>query len=451
MSESLFGTDGVRGRVGSEPITPQTVMKLGWAAGCVFSRSGSGSKVLIGKDTRISGYLLESALEAGFASAGVDVSLIGPIPTPGIAYLTLISRACAGVVISASHNPYYDNGIKIFSAEGTKLNDKLVAQIDDLMRQPMKCAESVDIGRAERFTGAHDRYIEYCKSTLPAKLSLAGIRIVVDCANGAAYEVAPRILDELGADLVAIANQPDGFNINQRCGSTHLDKLAASVVEQSASIGIALDGDADRVLLIDETGRKVDGDQILYLIARYRHDMDTLEGGVAGTLMTNLGLELALKNMSIPFVRTRVGDRYVHEALIEKGWLLGGEASGHVICLDKASTGDGIVVALEVLQIMLQTGKPLSELVAGMEIYPQKMINVRVQGCDAKDLVTSKTVAVAVVEAEQEMGDNSRVVLRPSGTEPLIRVMIESKQPEHVERLTQQIADVVAQEVISRT
>lgn len=451
MSESLFGTDGVRGRVGSEPITPQTVMKLGWAAGCVFSRSGSGSKVLIGKDTRISGYLLESALEAGFASAGVDVSLIGPIPTPGIAYLTLISRACAGVVISASHNPYYDNGIKIFSAEGTKLNDKLVAQIDDLMRQPMKCAESVDIGRAERFTGAHDRYIEYCKSTLPAKLSLAGIRIVVDCANGAAYEVAPRILDELGADLVAIANQPDGFNINQRCGSTHLDKLAASVVEQSASIGIALDGDADRVLLIDETGRKVDGDQILYLIARYRHDMDTLEGGVAGTLMTNLGLELALKNMSIPFVRTRVGDRYVHEALIEKGWLLGGEASGHVICLDKASTGDGIVVALEVLQIMLQTGKPLSELVAGMEIYPQKMINVRVQGCDAKDLVTSKTVAVAVVEAEQEMGDNSRVVLRPSGTEPLIRVMIESKQPEHVERLTQQIADVVAQEVINRT
>jgi phosphoglucosamine mutase len=426
-------------------------MKLGWAAGCVFSRSGSGSKVLIGKDTRISGYLLESALEAGFASAGVDVSLIGPIPTPGIAYLTLTSRACAGVVISASHNPYYDNGIKIFSAEGTKLNDKLVAQIDDLMRQPMKCAESVDIGRAERFTGAHDRYIEYCKSTLPAKLSLAGIRIVVDCANGAAYEVAPRILDELGADLVAIANQPDGFNINQRCGSTHLDKLAASVVEQSASIGIALDGDADRVLLIDETGRKVDGDQILYLIARYRHDMDTLEGGVAGTLMTNLGLELALKNMSIPFVRTRVGDRYVHEALIEKGWLLGGEASGHVICLDKASTGDGIVVALEVLQIMLQTGKPLSELVAGMEIYPQKMINVRVQGCDAKDLVTSKTVAAAVVEAEQEMGDNSRVVLRPSGTEPFIRVMIESNQPEHVERLTQQIADVVAQEVISRT
>jgi len=451
MSESLFGTDGVRGRVGSEPITPQTVMKLGWAAGCVFSRSGSGSKVLIGKDTRISGYLLESALEAGFASAGVDVSLIGPIPTPGIAYLTLTSRACAGVVISASHNPYYDNGIKIFSAEGTKLNDKLVAQIDDLMRQPMKCAESVDIGRAERFTGAHDRYIEYCKSTLPAKLSLAGIRIVVDCANGAAYEVAPRILDELGADLVTIANQPDGFNINQRCGSTHLDKLAASVVKQSASIGIALDGDADRVLLIDETGRKIDGDQILYLIARYRHDMDTLEGGVAGTLMTNLGLELALKNMSIPFVRTRVGDRYVHEALIEKGWLLGGEASGHVICLDKASTGDGIVVALEVLQIMLQTGKPLSELVAGMEIYPQKMINVRVQGCDAKDLVTSKTVAAAVVEAEQEMGDNGRVVLRPSGTEPFIRVMIESNQPEHVERLTQQIADVVAQEVISRT
>lgn len=451
MSESLFGTDGVRGRVGSEPITPQTVMKLGWAAGCVFSRSGSGSKVLIGKDTRISGYLLESALEAGFASAGVDVSLIGPIPTPGIAYLTLTSRACAGVVISASHNPYYDNGIKIFSAEGTKLNDKLVAQIDDLMRQPMKCAESVDIGRAERFTGAHDRYIEYCKSTLPAKLSLAGIRIVVDCANGAAYEVAPRILDELGADLVTIANQPDGFNINQRCGSTHLDKLAASVVKQGASIGIALDGDADRVLLIDETGRKIDGDQILYLIVRYRHDMDTLEGGVAGTLMTNLGLELALKNMSIPFVRTRVGDRYVHEALIEKGWLLGGEASGHVICLDKASTGDGIVVALEVLQIMLQTGKPLSELVAGMEIYPQKMINVRVQGCDAKDLVTSKTVAAAVVEAEQEMGDNGRVVLRPSGTEPFIRVMIESNQPEHVERLTQQIADVVAQEVISRT
>ena len=446
MTDSLFGTDGVRGRVGVEPITPQTIMKLGWAAGCVFARSGKGDKVLIGKDTRISGYLLESALEAGFSAAGVNVSLLGPMPTPGIAYLTRTARACAGVVISASHNPYYDNGIKIFSPEGTKLDDELVAQIDRKMRESMSCVESSQIGKAERFSEAHGRYIEYCKSTFPESMSLSEMRVVIDCANGAAYEVAPRVLDELGADTITIGNQPDGFNINKECGSTHMQNLAARVVEESAQIGIALDGDADRVLLIDENGDKVDGDQILFLIATFRHQQNSLGGGVAGTLMTNLGLELALRDASIPFVRTRVGDRYVHEALTRNQWLVGGEASGHIICLDKGTTGDGMVAALEVLQIMLQTGKPLSALVAGMEVFPQKMINVQVAGANAKQLVNAPAVQQAVVQAEQEMGDSGRVVLRPSGTEPLIRVMIEGNNAVQVDQLTAQIADVVAAE-----
>lgn len=445
MTQSLFGTDGVRGRVGQEPISPQTVMKLGWAAGCVFAQAGKGDKVLIGKDTRISGYLLESALEAGFSAAGVDVSLLGPMPTPGIAYLTRTARACAGVVVSASHNPFYDNGIKIFSPEGTKLDDRLVALIDKKMREPMVCVDSSALGRAERFTEAHGRYIEYCKGTFPGHLELSGIKVVLDCANGAGYEVAPLVLAELGAELTVIANHPDGFNINQDCGSTHMQTLAAKVVESGANIGIALDGDGDRVLMIDEKGNQVDGDQILFVLANHRHRQGKLSGGVAGTLMTNLGLERALERLSIPFVRTKVGDRFVHEALIQNKWILGGESSGHIICLDKATTGDGVVAALEVLQVMLERNQPLSALVGDMEIYPQVMINVDVEGADARMLVEHPEVQSAVVAAENELGKSGRVVLRPSGTEPLVRVMIEGNDSAQVERLTGQIANQVSQ------
>jgi len=445
MTESMFGTDGVRGRVGREPISPQTMMKLGWAAGSVFSQKGKGDKVLIGKDTRISGYLLESALEAGFSAAGVDISLLGPMPTPGIAYLTRTARACAGVVISASHNPYYDNGIKIFSPEGTKLDDRLVALIDQKMGETMTCVDSSELGRAERFSEAHGRYIEYCKTTFPANLDLSGIKVVVDCANGAGYEVAPRVFAELGADLTVIANHPDGFNINQECGSTHLHTLSAKVLETGASVGIALDGDGDRVLLVDEKGSQVDGDQILYVLANHRHRLGQLSGGVAGTLMTNLGLEQALAQLSIPFVRTKVGDRYVHEALTENNWILGGESSGHIICLDKATTGDGIVAALEVLQVMLEQDQSLSTLVKDMQLFPQTMINIEVDGANARTLVDHPEVRNAVSAAEQELGTAGRVVLRPSGTEPLVRVMIEGNDSSQVERLTAQIADQVVQ------
>ena len=450
MENSLFGTDGVRGRVGEEPITPQTVMKLGWAAGVVFATAGTGEKVLIGKDTRVSGYLLESALEAGFSAAGVNVCFLGPLPTPGIAYLTRTVRACAGVAISASHNPYYDNGIKIFSSQGTKLQDELVAKIDLKMAEPMACVDSSKLGKAERLNDAQGRYIEFCKGTLPSTRTLAGLKIVVDCANGAAYDVAPQVFSEMGAEVTAIGNQPDGFNINRECGSTHLAGLTAKVVECSADIGIALDGDADRVLLVDAAGARVDGDQILYLLAKRRQRRAMLGGGlgsglggVVGTVMTNLGLELAFKEMEIPFVRARVGDRYVHEALAENGWLLGGEASGHIICLDKSTTGDGILAALEVLDTMLENQCALHQLVKDLDIYPQRMINVPVGNADGKGLVGHKRVTAAVKQAQSELGAHGRVVLRPSGTEPVVRVMIEGEDRGRVERLAQEVADTV--------
>ena len=443
MENSLFGTDGVRGRVGEEPITPQTVMKLGWAAGVVFATAGTGEKVLIGKDTRVSGYLLESALEAGFSAAGVNVCFLGPLPTPGIAYLTRTVRACAGVAISASHNPYYDNGIKIFSSQGTKLQDELVAKIDLKMAEPMACVDSSKLGKAERLNDAQGRYIEFCKGTLPSTRTLAGLKIVVDCANGAAYDVAPQVFSEMGAEVTAIGNQPDGFNINRECGSTHLAGLTAKVVECGADIGIALDGDADRVLLVDAAGARVDGDQILYLLAKRRAMLGGGLGGVVGTVMTNLGLELAFKEMEIPFVRARVGDRYVHEALAENGWLLGGEASGHIICLDKSTTGDGILAALEVLDTMLENQCALHQLVKDLDIYPQRMINVPVGNADGKGLVGHKRVTAAVKQAQSELGAHGRVVLRPSGTEPVVRVMIEGEDRGRVERLAQEVADTV--------
>ena len=450
MENSLFGTDGVRGRVGEEPITPQTVMKLGWAAGVVFATAGTGEKVLIGKDTRVSGYLLESALEAGFSAAGVNVCFLGPLPTPGIAYLTRTVRACAGVAISASHNPYYDNGIKIFSSQGTKLQDELVAKIDLKMAEPMACVDSSKLGKAERLNDAQGRYIEFCKGTLPSTRTLAGLKIVVDCANGAAYDVAPQVFSEMGAEVTAIGNQPDGFNINRECGSTHLAGLTAKVVECGADIGIALDGDADRVLLVDAAGARVDGDQILYLLAKRRQRRAMLGGGlgsglggVVGTVMTNLGLELAFKEMEIPFVRARVGDRYVHEALAENGWLLGGEASGHIICLDKSTTGDGILAALEVLDTMLENQCALHQLVKDLDIYPQRMLNVPVGNADGKGLVGHKRVTAAVKQAQSELGAHGRVVLRLSGTEPVIRVMVEGEDRGRVERLAQEVADTV--------
>ncbi|CAJ2376022.1 MAG: phosphoglucosamine mutase [Arenicellales bacterium IbO2] len=441
MSNSLFGTDGVRGRVGEEPITPQTVMKLGWAAGGVFAEAGAGEKVLIGKDTRVSGYLLESALEAGFSAAGVNVCFLGPLPTPAIAYLTRTARACAGVVISASHNPYYDNGIKFFSREGAKLQDKLASRIDARMAEPMKCVDSSELGKAERMTDAQGRYIEFCKATLPRTRTLSELKIVVDCANGAAYDVAPRVFAEMGAEVTAIANQPDGFNINSECGSTHLNALAAKVAECGADIGIALDGDADRVLLVDAGGARIDGDQILYVLAKQRQRRGA-PGGVVGTLMSNIGLELAFKEMGIPFARAKVGDRHVFDALAENGWMLGGEASGHIICRDKSTTGDGIVAALEVLETMLESGKTLRQLVEGLTIHPQSIINVPVRG--AANLARHARITAAVEQAQSELGARGRVVLRPSGTEPVVRVMIEGEERARVERLAKQVAESVA-------
>lgn len=449
MAESLFGTDGVRGKVGEEPITPSTILKLGWAAGKVFHDGGEGNNVLIGKDTRVSGYLLESALEAGFSAAGVNISLLGPMPTPGIAYLTRTARACAGVVISASHNPYHDNGIKIFSPDGTKLKDSLVEEIDHMMHQPMVCVDSADLGKASRLPDAYGRYIEYCKSTFDEMVSLAGLRIVIDCANGAAYDVAPNVLSELGANLTVIGNRPDGFNINDKCGSTSLDALKKKVLKTGADIGIALDGDADRVLMIDSSGNEINGDQILFILSDYRNDTDRLLGGVVGTLMTNLGLELALEQKDIPFHRTRVGDRYVHEALTSRGWILGGESSGHIICLDKSTTGDGIVAALEVLEIMLKTGKSVAELCAGMTLYPQHMINVPIGTANGKQLAQHNLVTTAVAEAENQLGHEGRVVLRASGTEPVFRVMLEGSDEAQVKSLTEQIALSVEQAVVN--
>ncbi len=449
MAESLFGTDGVRGKVGEEPITPSTILKLGWAAGKVFHDGGEGNNVLIGKDTRVSGYLLESALEAGFSAAGVNISLLGPMPTPGIAYLTRTARACAGVVISASHNPYHDNGIKIFSPDGTKLKDSLVEEIDHMMHQPMVCVDSADLGKASRLPDAYGRYIEYCKSTFDEMVSLAGLRIVIDCANGAAYDVAPNVLSELGANLTVIGNRPDGFNINDKCGSTSLEALKKKVLKSGADIGIALDGDADRVLMIDSSGNEINGDQILFILSDYRNDTGRLLGGVVGTLMTNLGLELALEQKDIPFHRTRVGDRYVHEALTSRGWILGGESSGHIICLDKSTTGDGIVAALEVLEIMLKTGKSVAELCAGMTLYPQHMINVPIGTANGKQLAQHNLVTTAVAEAENQLGHEGRVVLRASGTEPVFRVMLEGSDEAQVKSLTEQIALSVEQAVVN--
>ncbi|MCE8013321.1 phosphoglucosamine mutase [Billgrantia desiderata] len=448
MTRKYFGTDGIRGTVGEYPITPDFMLKLGWAVGRVLARESGRARVLIGKDTRISGYMFESALEAGLSAAGVDVALLGPMPTPGIAYLTRTFRADAGIVISASHNPFADNGIKFFSTAGTKLADELEERIEAMLDEPLTTVAADRLGKAMRIDDAAGRYIEFCKSTIPNRVSLHGLRMVLDCAHGATYHIAPSVFRELGAEVSLVGASPDGLNINRDVGSTSPATLRAAVIQQSADLGIAFDGDGDRVLMVDADGREIDGDDILYLIARDRHQRGQLVGGVVGTLMTNFGLAMALENMDIPFERAKVGDRYVVERLLANDWQLGGESSGHIVCADVQSTGDGIVSALQVLAIMISEGKPLHTLLAGLEKVPQVLVNVRLTpGSDAKALMASPAVKDAVAEAEAELGDEGRVLLRPSGTEPLIRVMVEGRAHLDVEGLARRLAAQVEGEL----
>ncbi len=435
-----FGTDGIRGKVGETPITPDFVLKLGWAAGKVLAGQGT-KKIIIGKDTRISGYMLESALEAGLAAAGLTAAFNGPMPTPAIAYLTRTFRAEAGIVISASHNPFDDNGIKFFSTEGRKLPDEVEAAIEAELEKNITCVDSADLGRASRIVDAAGRYIEFCKGTFPADLSLDGLKIVVDCANGATYHIAPNVLRESGAQVVAIGVQPDGMNINKACGATDIRMLQQRVLEEKADVGLAFDGDGDRVIMVDHLGNKIDGDQILYIIAREGLRQGQLRGGVVGTLMSNMGLELALKQLGIPFVRAKVGDRYVLEALQEKGWRLGAENSGHVILLDKTTTGDGVVAGLQVLSAMVRSHMSLHDLCSGMKLLPQILVNVRFSG--ATDPLENETVKAVTAEVEHELHGRGRVLLRKSGTEPLIRVMVEGEDEAQVTALAHRIADAV--------
>ncbi|APX91677.1 phosphoglucosamine mutase [Halomonas sp. 1513] len=440
MSKRYFGTDGIRGTVGEYPITADFMLKLGWAMGRVLTEKGS-AKVLIGKDTRISGYMFESALEAGLSAAGVDVSLLGPMPTPGIAYLTRTFRADAGIVISASHNAFADNGIKFFSAEGTKLPDAVESRIEAMLEEPLTTVDAAELGKAVRINDAPGRYIEFCKSTIPDRLSLHGLKIVLDCAHGATYHIAPSVFRELGAEVSLVGASPDGLNINQQVGSTHPAALRAAVIQQSADLGIAFDGDGDRVLLVDADGREIDGDDILYLIARDRHARGELGGGVVGTLMSNFGLAAALESMGVPFERAKVGDRYVIERLNANGWQLGGESSGHIVCGHVQTTGDGIVSALQVVAIMVREGVPLARLLAGLEKAPQALINVRLTpGTDAKAIMATSALQEAVSAVEAALGDEGRVLLRPSGTEPLIRVMVEGRPHLDVEGLARRLA-----------
>ena len=445
MGRELFGTDGIRGKVGEHPITPELVLRLGWAAGKVLGANGAARrKILIGKDTRVSGYLLESALESGLSAAGVDIRLLGPMPTPGIAYLTRTSRASAGIVISASHNPYFDNGIKFFSSSGSKLPDEIELQIEAAMREPFNNIDGSSLGKAKRYPDAAGRYVEFCKSTFMTGTGLEDLRIVVDCANGAAYQVAPMVFAELGAEVIAIGNDPDGFNINKDCGSTYPKYLQKAVVENQADIGIALDGDGDRVIMVDNNGQIVDGDQLLVFTMSGDDVKQRLNGGVVGTLMSNLGLEQACQRANIPFVRVAVGDRYVMSRLNQERWELGGESSGHIICLDKTTTGDGIVAALQVLTAIIESGQSLAELKAGMHRYPQVMVNVKTS--QRIDIDSSRSVQAAVTSVESELADKGRVLLRASGTEPVIRVMVEGEDEGQVTRLSQQLADAVKQE-----
>lgn len=440
MARKYFGTDGIRGRVGESPITADFFLKLGWAAGRVFASEGHGF-VLVGKDTRISGYMFESALEAGLTAAGVDTRLLGPMPTPSVAYLTRTLRAQAGIVISASHNPYYDNGIKFFSVQGTKLPDEIERKIESYIDSPITTVESSKLGKAKRLVDAPGRYIEFCKASVPAGLDFSGMKVVVDCAHGATYHIAPHVFSEVGAEVVTIGAEPNGLNINDECGATKPDKLAAAVLAQHADLGVALDGDGDRLIMVDHKGEVVDGDELIYIIAKAKLDKGTMSGPVVGTLMTNLGMEHALKGLGIDLLRANVGDRYVMEMLVEHNGILGGENSGHIICLDKTTTGDGIISALQVMAEMQDSGKSLHELKSGMRKYPQVLVNVKISEKMNPD--DNEEIQKTVKLVEKELEGSGRVLLRASGTEPLIRVMVEGTHEDVVRNYAYQIADDV--------
>lgn len=446
-TKKYFGTDGIRGRVGTAPITPDFMLKLGWAAGTVFAnKKGNGrNKILIGKDTRISGYMFEAALEAGVTAAGVDISLLGPMPTPAIAYLTRTLRAQAGIVISASHNSFEDNGIKFFSGEGSKLPDELEYAIEEQLKLDVSTVAPQSLGKASRVTDAAGRYIEFCKSSIGSSLKFSGMKVVVDCAHGSTYHIAPKVFEELGAKVKAIGVSPDGMNINAQCGSTSPEKLVEAVLAENADIGIAFDGDGDRVIMVDHKGNIVDGDEILYVIARDRRRQNIDFGGVVGTAMSNLGLELALDALDVPFVRTAVGDRYVMQEMQERGWDLGGESSGHIICLDITTTGDGIISALQALAAIVNCDQPLADLCRKMHKLPQTMINVKLgKGLDVR---ANTRIQNAVADVERRLGKSGRVLLRPSGTEPVVRVMVEGEDKDIVASLAQELSEVVTAEV----
>lgn len=441
LERKYFGTDGIRGRTGVHPITAEFALKLGWAVGQVLAQDGHGT-VLIGKDTRISGYMLASALESGLIAAGLDVYLLGPMPTPGVAHLTQSLDAQVGVVVSASHNPYYDNGIKFFSAEGKKLPDAIESKIEAFLSLPMTTVEPRQMGKAKIMGDAPGRYIEFCKGTFLKPYDLKGIKMVVDCANGATYHIAPHVFTELGADVIAIHHQPDGFNINEKCGSTHPQSLQKAVLAHQAEIGIGFDGDGDRVIFVDHKGEVVDGDELLYIIACFYQQQGILNGGVVGTQMSNLGLENSLGLLNIPFSRTKVGDRYVMDELQQKNWVLGGESSGHIICLDKTTTGDGIVSALQVLSQMCVTNRSLHEMKKSMQKCAQMLVNVPVS--NGVKVVNDSRVQSALKQGEKFMAGRGRILLRPSGTEPLVRVMVEGDDPKLVKQVAEGIALIVA-------
>ena len=446
-TKNYFGTDGIRGGVGVSPITPDFMLKLGWAAGKVFANSGNGrNKILIGKDTRISGYMFEAALEAGLSAAGVDINLTGPMPTPAIAYLTRTLRAQAGIVISASHNSYEDNGIKFFSHDGTKLPDELEFAIEDLLSQDVSVSTVAPqfLGKASRVSDAAGRYIEFCKSTIGSSLKFNGLKIVVDCAHGSTYHIAPAVFEELGAKVTAIGASPDGLNINGNNASTAPAALVDAVLAQEADIGIAFDGDGDRVIMVDHLGNIVDGDEILYVIARDRRRQSIDFGGVVGTLMSNLGLELALDALDVPFTRVPVGDRYVMKGMLDRGWNLGGENSGHIICLDITNTGDGIVSALQALAALVNCGQPLADARSKMRKFPQSMVNIRTT--NATEITKNKAVQLAIADIETRLGENGRVLLRPSGTEPVLRVMVEGEDSKTVDQLAKELSELVSSE-----
>ena len=438
MTKKYFGTDGIRGRVGDSPITPEFCLRLSNAVGRVFASNVQKTKVVIGKDTRISGYMLESVLQSGLISAGADVSLLGPMPTPAIAYLAKTLRADAAIVISASHNPYYDNGIKFFDAEGSKLGDAKELAIEAAMEGPLVCEDSENLGKASRVSDAAGRYVEFCKSTVPDGFSLRGLRIVLDCANGATYQVAPQVFSELGADVVVMAAEPDGFNINQACGSTEPQALRKKVVEEKADFGIAFDGDGDRLAMVDSHGALLDGDQLLYIIARDRQRRATLQGGVVGTVMSNLGFEQALDRLGIPFGRANVGDRNILAQLQQNGWQLGGEPSGHILTLDLATTGDAIIAALQVIVPVVEQGLSLQVLAAGMDKFPQVLENIKVPF--PAMLCNDERLVADIRDSESQLAGRGRILVRPSGTEPLLRIMVEGDDLKEVSQIARTLA-----------